>query len=216
MPKPLTRPELARPGTAAPPAAPVSWRIASVMPEEAAGGAGLARPTAGRRWCWWATCRRRSSVCARTNAGALALVAEAEVLELHHHDHRVVVVGLHEVDVVRAARRPCAYSSSRSTAQPPRIMIGSSRVGVVALDGAEHAHVGQAQVARARLAHHQERLGAGAGHHAVEQVDRVGDRPRAQVLVQRQRLLEQRVRDAAARCCAAPRRCLPKSSRVAP
>ena len=31
--------------------------------------------------------------------GPLALAAEAEILELHHRDHRVVVVGLDEVDV---------------------------------------------------------------------------------------------------------------------
>ena len=44
------------------------------------------------------------------------------------------------------------------------------------------------------LAHHQECLGAGAGHDAVEQMDRIGDRPRRHVLVERQRLLHQRVR----------------------
>ena len=31
----------------------------------------------------------------------LTLPAEAEILELHHRDHRIVVVGLNEVEIVR-------------------------------------------------------------------------------------------------------------------
>ena len=61
---------------------------------------------------------------------------------------------------------------------------------MVALQAGER----QLQGLRAILAHDEKRLGAGAGHDAVEQVQRLGDRPRAEVLLQRQRLLEQRQR----------------------
>ncbi|MNS77874.1 hypothetical protein D3C72_1114660 [compost metagenome] len=120
---------------------------------------------------------------------ALALLAEAQVLELHHHDDGVVVVGLHEVErgglhaglciEVVAVLAPAALHHHR--------VFG---VGVVALDGAADHDVRQAQVACALLAHHEEGVGAGAGHHAVEQVDRVGDGPRGHVLVEREALLE--------------------------
>ena len=44
--------------------------------------------------------------CARARTPRPRPSRRSQVLELHHHDHRVVVVGLDEVDVVRAARRP--------------------------------------------------------------------------------------------------------------
>ena len=105
----------------------------------------------------------------------------------------IVVVGLDEVDV----GGPCA----------------GLRVELVAIDRPAAAQldriVGKAlcrsmvprmrakrklERCRALLAHHQEGLGAGAGHHAIEQVERIGDRPRRQILVEGQRLLEQRMR----------------------
>ena len=50
----------------------------------------------------------------------------------------------------------------------------------------------QAKIARALDTHHQEGFGPGTRHHAIEQVQRRGDRPRRQVFVHRQRPLEQR------------------------
>ena len=124
----------------------------------------------------------------------LALLAEAEVLELHHDDHRIVVVGLDEIDVARLepGHRPELVDIERpAAAHLHRI----GRKGVVPLDGRQDADERQVERLRRILAAHQERLGAGARHHAVEQMDRIGDRPRRHVFVQRQRLLHQRVRD---------------------
>ncbi len=64
----------------------------------------------------------------------------------------------------------------------------------MALDRAAQERVREAVLARTVLAHDEEGLGAGAGHDAVEQVDRVGDRPRVEVLRHRQRHLEERIR----------------------
>ena len=124
---------------------------------------------------------------------AFALGAEAEVLELHHHDDGVVVIGLDEVDV---GRRDTRLRVQLVTVGPPaathhhRVL----RIGVVALDAGVHQHMRQAEVTRPVLAHHEEGLGAGARHHAIEQVDRVRDRLGRHVLGKRQRLLEQGVR----------------------
>jgi hypothetical protein len=67
--------------------------------EIAAGGAGLAhaelaaggvvRKIAGA-----------SEVVRADEGGGFTFGAEAEILELHHHDHRVVVIGLQQVDIV--------------------------------------------------------------------------------------------------------------------
>ena len=53
---------------------------------------------------------------------------------------------------------------------------------------------GRAETFRALLAHHEKPFRAGARHHAVEQLQRIGDRARIQILLERQRLPEQRVR----------------------
>ena len=54
---------------------------------------------------------------------------------------------------------------------------------------------GRPERLRGILAADQERLRAGARHHTVEQMDRIGDRPRRHVFVQGQLLLHHRVRD---------------------
>ena len=52
----------------------------------------------------------------------------------------------------------------------------------------------QPEISGGALAHHQKPLGAGARHDAVEQPQRIGDQARVEILVERQRLLEQRQR----------------------
>ena len=212
MPKPETRPSCASVHRAR---AGVVGELADRLghAEEAAGAAGLA----GRELAAAGVVREVAVVGQRARAHerrAFALGAEAEVLELQHDDDRIVVVGLDEVDRLgrRAGLRVEVVAVDAPAAAQQHRVVGE---GVVALDRAAHEHVGEAEVARALLAHHQERLGAGARHDAVEQVDRLGDRPRVEVLLDRQRLLEQRVRDCRARWRAGRRRCgrSPRASR---
>ena len=118
MPKPLTSPSFAS-FTCRAPASPVSWRIASTKPRKPP--AAPAWPT--ESWPPEVLCGKEPSCVKRVPAdegGRFVLAAEAEVLELHRDDHRVVVVGLDEVDVLRAQRRlarrgrPCPAPSRRA------------------------------------------------------------------------------------------------------
>ncbi len=199
MPKPLTSPTLARRARARPAAASVSCRTRLDQPQIAARRAGLAH---------------RQLPAAGVGGHRAVAVERVGAHELRRPRLRRTGRGPRTASSRspgsrrRTARspgpwagcRPCAYSSSRSTDQPPRTMIGSSRKALWRSVAASTVHEGQAQVARAGLAHHQHAVAAGAGHDAVEQVDRVGDDARGHVLVQRQRLLEHRVRDASAFC----------------
>ena len=63
------------------------------------------------------------------------------------------------------------------------------------LNGRQDADERQVERLRRILAAYQKRLRAGARHHTVEQMDRISDRPRRHVFVQRQLLLHQCVRD---------------------
>ena len=51
-----------------------------------------------------------SKLLARMKSRAFAFAAEAEVLELKHADHRVIVIDLEKVDVVGADARLCVKS----------------------------------------------------------------------------------------------------------
>src|ERR1019366_2721635 len=69
--------------------------------EKAAGTTGLA----GRKLAAARVVRKRAVVRQRLAAhegGALAFLAETESFEMQHHDDRIVVVALHEVDAVGA------------------------------------------------------------------------------------------------------------------
>ena len=106
MPKPETRPISASgTGGAQRAAGELAHRLDQA--EEAAGGTGLA----DRELAAGGVVREAAVGGERVRAdevGPLALGAEAQILHLHHADHRVVVVGLHEVDVVRPSRRAMA------------------------------------------------------------------------------------------------------------
>ena len=124
-----------------------------------------------------------------------ALGAEAQVLQLHHVDDRIVVVGLHEIHVLRPF---AGHGVEVVPVQGPAAahLDGVLREGVVALDGGENLRMAQAQPLRPLPGHHEEALAPGAGHHAVEQMQGQGDGPGVQVLLHRQRLLEQGVGEA--------------------
>ena len=113
--------------------------------EEAAGAAGLP----GRELAAAGVVREVAVVRqgARANEGRpLALGAKAQVLELQHHDDRVVVVGLDEVDRLgpdAGLRVEVVAVDAPAAAQQHRV-VGE---GVVALDRAAHEHVGEAEVA---------------------------------------------------------------------
>ena len=80
---------------------PVSWRIASTRPRE---------PPAAPAWptdncppeVLNGNVPSASKLCRADEVRALALAAEAEIFDLQDVDDRIVVVGRHEVDVVRA------------------------------------------------------------------------------------------------------------------
>ncbi len=122
----------------------------------------------------------------------LALGAEAQILELQHVDHGIVVVGLEEIDVVR---RDAGHAVEFAAVHCPAAAILDRivGVGVVPFDGAENPPEAQAEAARLRLAHDQIGLGAGTGHDAVEQMHRLGDRPGVHIPVEGERRLEQGV-----------------------
>ena len=192
MPKPETRPGLG-----------IGHRGAERLPgelahrldqaEQAAGRAGLADRKLSAR----GVVRKRAVVgeAVRTDEiRPLAFLAEAKVFKLHHDDDRIVVIGLDEIDVagLQPSHRPELIDIERpAAAHLHRI----GRKGIVPLDGRQDADERQVERLRGVLAAHQECLRAGAGHHAVEQMDRIGDRPRRHVFVQRQLLLHHRVRD---------------------
>ena len=125
MPKPETRPILAS-GTAAP--SGVAGELAHRF-DQAQKAAGRAR-LPDRELAARGVVRKAAVGGERVRAdevGALALGAEAEVLHLHHADHRVVVVGLHEVDVVRPSRPP--WRRARRHPSPSRRDTGSDPPG---------------------------------------------------------------------------------------
>ena len=64
----------------------------------------------------------------------------------------------------------------------------------MALDGAEDPRVWQTELPRTLGGEDQETLGARAGHHAVEETQRFGDRPRFEIFGQGERLAQERVR----------------------
>src|SRR6185503_12110972 len=125
--------------------------------------------------------------------GTLALCTEAEVLDLHQRDYRVVVVRLQEVDVARtdaglgvefvAIERPAATHLDRIV-----------RIRVVALDGSEDPRIWEPEFPRTLDRKDEETLGARAGHHTVEEAQRLGNWSRFQVFGHRERLAQERVR----------------------
>ena len=125
---------------------------------------------------------------------AFALRAEAEVLELQHRRRPDSRRRSGRSRSRRAARRPARRGRRGRRASRRAAAPGRRRRRCGARSRRARSTCGEAELARARLAHHQEGLGAGARHDAVEQVDRLGDRPRVEVLLDRQRHLEQRVR----------------------
>ena len=92
----------------------------------------------------------------RTDEGcALALGAEAEILQLHHHDDGVVVVGLHNVDAIRRAsgHHPKLVAVDRPTAAQLDGIVGE---GVVPLDRRAEVCGMDALGPRRVFAHHEE------------------------------------------------------------
>ena len=98
---------------------------------------------------------------------SLALAAESQILELQQRDHRIVVIGLHQVDRLRPdpRLRPQRVAIHRPAAAQLHRIVGKR---IVPLDRAEQAHIAAVRARRARAFHHQESVGAGAGHHAVD------------------------------------------------
>ena len=125
--------------------------------------------------------------------GRLPLGAEPQILELHHHDYRIVVVGFQNVDVGGShprhgvelidVHRPAAAHLDRIV-----------RKGVVPFDRRQQRRMFQAEILGNIGGGDEERFRTGTGHHAVEQMDRIGDRPRRHVIVERQLLLHDRLR----------------------
>jgi hypothetical protein len=123
----------------------------------------------------------------------LARPGKAERLELQHHHDRIVVVCPDEFHGFRAdARLPIKIVAFRGDAEMRDH--GVAGIGVVALDRAGNEHIGQPQRARAVLGHDQKSLGAADSRHAIEQSERLANRARVEIGLDRQRLAEQRHR----------------------
>ena len=192
MPKPETR-QVSASGTAVPSGCAGELAHRFDQAERAAGRAGLPDRKLPAR----GVVRKRAVVGEAVGTDEirpLAFLAEAEILKLHHDDDRIVVIGLDEIDVARLepSHRPELIDIERPAAAHLHRIV---RKGIVPLDGRQDADERQIERLRRILAAHQERLRARARHHAVEQMDRIGDRPRRHVFVQRQLLLHHRVRN---------------------
>src|SRR5688572_30752810 len=144
--------------------------------EEAAAGAGLAdRKLASRR------IERKAAIVGEGvlayERRTFALLAEAQVLELHERDYGIVVVGLHEVDVAGLALRlRVELVAVERPAGAYLHRVGSE--GVVAFDGGFELNARQTEGPGAALREDKKTFGARAGHDAVEEVQRLGDRAR--------------------------------------
>ncbi len=120
----------------------------------------------------------------------LAFFAKPQVFDLHEIDDGVVVIRLHDVNVFGLdAGQRIEFGAVFGPAAA--ILDGVFLPGIVAFNGGQNAHVGQAQVLGTAFVHDQEGIGACARHDAVKQVDGVGNDARVHVLLQRQRLFHE-------------------------
>ena len=134
-----------------------------------------------------------SKVWRRMKSGPSPLAQKPRSSIWNHADDGIIVIGLDHIDVGGADA--CGFVEAVAVHHPAAaILHGIIRECVVTLDGTSQPRMRQPKASRALFAHDEECVGAGAGHHAIEQPKRVGDQPRAQILLERQRLLEQRVR----------------------
>lgn len=96
-----------------------------------------------------------------------ALGAKPEILELHHHDDGVIVIGLDEVD--RAARNAGLVPERGDVLRPTAAQLNPVRwKRIMMLDGCKDARKAKAEVTRTLFVHHQKGFSARARHHAVE------------------------------------------------
>src|SRR2546426_8376186 len=155
-------------------------RLAGQLPqrlhhaEEAARGAGLSDrelPAAGIEG---EAAVVREAVLAYESR-RFALAAEAEVLELQERNHRVVVVGLHEVHVARAGAglRVELFAIERPAGAHLHRIRGK---GVMPFDGPHERYERNAERFCAVFTQYQKPFGTRARHDAVEQMQRLGDR----------------------------------------
>ena len=123
---------------------------------------------------------------------ARAFAAKAQVLELHQRDHRVIVVGLNAINRCRLHAR-LRIEIIRIERPAGAVLHRVIRKRVVALNRALDARERNTESHGIVLTHHHEGFGAGAGHDAIEQTERFGNRARIEIVIERQRLLEQRM-----------------------
>ena len=122
-------------------------------------------------------------LCAPHEIRAFALLAEAEILDLHDVDDRIVIVGGDDIDVRRAdpGLRIHFVAIERPSATILNWIVG---IGVVPLDGRQNTRIGQVELLSLAAAQHQKRLRAGARHDAVVEAQGICDRSRRQIFVE--------------------------------
>src|SRR6516165_12812867 len=125
---------------------------------------------------------------------SLALGAETEVFKLHHRYDRIIVISLDEIDILRreAGHRPQFTAIELPAAAYLHWIF---RKGVMPLDCRQDANAWQIERLGDIFAAHDKGLGARAWHHAIEEMYRIGNRPRRHVFIERQLLLHHRVRN---------------------
>ena len=110
---------------------------------------------------------------------------------MQHRDHRIIVIGLHQIYRIRSDRcvAPQRIGIHCPASAPLNWIVGEA---IVPLDRGQHACAWQAKRGCPRSVHHQKTLRAGAGHHAVEQVQWRSDGTRGQIRLHRQFIAHQR------------------------
>src|SRR3569833_77396 len=115
----------------------------------------------------------------------LAFGTKPQILHLQHADHGVIVVGLQQIDLFM----PDSGSGKQSIAiqGPPTAKLdGVVGKGIMTLTARQHPDRLEPKISGPMLGHHQEAFRSGARHHTVKQMNGFRDRPRIQVLLERQ------------------------------
>ena len=124
---------------------------------------------------------------------AFSFRAKSKIFYLHHRDHWIVIVSLHQIHALwfKSSLFPKRiYVNSPAPPQLDRII----SVGIVAFYGGTKPCIGQTQFDGFVFGHHKKGFCACARHHAVEQGNWICDFPRIQILLHRERLFHQSTR----------------------
>src|SRR6188472_4166203 len=100
-----------------------------------------------------------------------ALLAKPKILELHHYDDWIIVIGLNEVHLVGShSRHRVEIIDVRNPAS--MVLHDVVNAGIVSFYGRKNSGTAQASGSCGLLTHHKKGLSAGARHYAIIKEDR--------------------------------------------